>query len=1699
MFRCNECSYKRAKKRTAHCQNISFVTNKMYFRSLFAKAMLHPGKSGRFVLIIAITFFACYCHAQLKADFTADQSTGCSPLAVHFTNTTSGASSKAVFSWDLGNGNTSSLKDAAGVFRDAATYVVTLTVTDTNKTVTVSHSITVYSPPSVAFSASLQKGCSPLTVSFTGNGSAANGTIANYYWDFGDGNVQSAGNGQVSHVYSTAAQESVGLTVTDSHGCQSTLLKSNIINVLPGLVSAFSPEKKVLCRITDPANFINTSTGPGTLSYQWDFGDGATSTLVQPSHVYSKPGTYPVTLTVNSSEGCTVTSTQQDAVNAANFKSDVAIVTPVCENPAYNYNNKTVFHNTSTPVADTTLWEFTDGSSFLTSGSDTVYRYFQSAGNYSLKLTNTFGSCTDAITVPVIVNKSPVINGFLVDTTDICGSPATVNFKDTTSSAVQWQWSAYYYTNLDATTPSASYTFTNDGTYYVTDMVTNAAGCNAWATKQLDIYRPKVNIRTAEDHYNNNFLSSCGPLTVHFSAVTSDSITSYKWDFGDGTTSTVDTPAHLYSNAGTYYPRLTYVTAKGCTGITDPYYPISIEYRINTDFVASATNICGNTPVEIHNVNAFAQYYSFWWDYGDGTINVTSDSNGGNYYHQYMDSGTFTLTMVASDGTCTDTIVKKDYIKVSPPFPKINSHSNTCDGTRGEVTFNQSTTQAISGVWDFGDGTTAPYADQPQLKHMYTKTGFYKVVLTTTNGACTVGDSIYISVLLKQHPILTADKTSACSMNDLVQLTYSNLETNPSPYGNAQYGYGGWYHADGSYALAGFGVAGGGDLSQIPYTMSVYNFSPGSGLYSMVTSANFGCVDTTNTIPLTVKGPLPGFRQIFDNPCSNTSTVTLEDTSRSRLGSALVSWTWDFGDGTSATYTHGGKITHTYSYQGYNQYTVILTVTDAGGCQAVYYGSASTSANRLQASFYPSATVISPGTTVNFSNATQTSDPDHTSYQWFFGDGTQATSTDASKTFATPGTFIIKLIATNTLTGCKDTAFATITVKYVNAAFAFNSSFISNSKCPPVAVSFTNTSSNVVSITWDFGDGSGATDVFNPTHVYTKAGKYWITVTTKSDNGTVYTTKDSVFIDEPAVNISANILHSCTAQSITFSAKAHDAVSYLWDFGDGNVYQTTDTFAVHNYPAAGIYMPDIIATDSNGCTTSINKADTIVIDSLNVSLPGVPSKICVPKQLTFDPQVVSISGDQSPQSLAYHWTFGTGNPNDTANQRSPSFLYQQPGSYTVRLTVRSAYGCVQQVTKTILASQGLAPYITGPSEICQQATATFKGNIQLPGQPAWLWLFDDGSTVSQQNPPPKEYDQAGNFPVKLVVNNNGCIDTVTQMLQVDALPAASVTPHEFNLCQGSSVTLTAAGGASYSWSPGTGLNNLSAALVVASPAINTIYVVTVTDVKGCKNKDSANVTVIHPFAMQVTDAVSLCMGQSVTLNVSGPNTYQWINNTTGLSSVSIGNPVASPAGTTTYTVTGTDLYKCFTDTAGIIVTVSPLPVVDAGPPAVILAGSSYQLQPAYSADVIKWNWSPPGYLSCADCAAPLAKPAQSELYTLTVANQAGCVASDTVSVKLFCSESRIFIPTAFSPNGDGVNETFSILGDGISSIHYFRIYDRWGTLVFEHSNYRVGDRNGSWDGRYKGLPVPQGSYVYFAELSCGNETYVQKGSVTVLY
>lgn len=1638
------------------------------------------------------TFFAacallCFTlHAQLKADFTMNKTAGCSPLLVTFTNTSSGTSAATVYRWSFGNGNASSLKNTAAVYEGEQIYTVTLTATDGAQTASVSKQVTVYKKPGGDFSVSASKGCVPFAVNFTATATAGDGTVGSYYWDFGDGFTQSTTAATTSHTYTAAQQAGVSLTVINSFGCYATLQKNNLLDVKPLLKADFGADKKFLCRETDSVHFINNSSGPGSLTYVWDFGDGTTSTETNPVYAFNKRGSYTVKLTVASSEGCTATTTQTAYLNVANFTSDFTVPPLLCQ------NTNVSFTNTSAPAPLASAW-FVDGLPAY-SFQPALLNYAFSTGPHSVKLKNTFGTCVDSAVKQVVVNPVPKLTGFVADIAGKCGSPVVVNFKDTTPTAVQWQWYFGDYTP-QVTQQTPSHTYAYDDNFSVTLTVKDAAGCSATVYKQVLIRKPRVEI-TSPDVALNGSVQSCGPLNARFSTTSSEPITDYSWDFGDGTTSAQASPVHYYGTMGTYYVSLNYTTANGCKGQAKLTYPVAIHTKPRADFTVSTNTVCGNLPVTFTNTSTTYGSPTFYtytnWNMGNGYFAAFTNQTQ-SYTHQFADTGTYTVSLIMTDLVCADTMIKTAYVKVLPPFPKISGYTNTCDGTRGLVTFTQTSRYANTWTWDFGDGTSlTPTTNQPQVQHLYSASDRYKVVLSSTNGQCTVRDSVYAMVLLKQHPVLSADKTEVCSRDDYLKLTVSNMEDNvvTRTYG---YGYGfyPWEHSDGSYAL---NVLAPSSYANGVYNTIFWNFTPGKqGLNVSVLSGGFNCRDTSNTIPLIVKGAVPGFK-VLNNPCATGNTLYLQDTTAGMYGVQPVSWQWNFGDGKPpVTYNHGGQINYTYTWPG--QYYVTLTVTDAAGCvsltqQQVLVGSAS-----LKAAFTTSATQVSPGTTVTFTNTSVSSDPGQTSYLWLFGDGTQTASFNASKTYTQPGSYTVRLIATNAARGCTDTAAVTILVKYVNAAFTYQNTFITAAKCPPVLVRFSNTSNNISKILWDFGDGATSTQ-FNPSHVYTAAGKYFVTVQTFSDNGTVYTTLDSVVIGMPAARLSADALTGCTVQQTTFKASAQAAVGYWWDFGDGAVQQTTDSSASHNYVHSGVYTPRLLVQDNNGCAVSANLQDSIVIDSLSVVLAPLPATVCAPRQLSFSAAVFSaVPG----RPLRYRWDFGTANAADTSAGQSPVFTFSQPGTYIVHLTVWSAFGCIKDVSGTVVAYQGLGGIINGPAEICQGQSAQFSGATALPGQPQWQWTFWDGTTSTAQAPPPKKYDTPGTYPVQLAVSNNGCTDSLTANLLVNPLPAGILSQHEASLCKGASVAITAANGAGYTWSPVAGLNTTTGSTVIASPPSNVVYTVQAVSEKGCLARDSIRLNVVQPFTLILPAQAAMCKGGSVQLTASGADSYQWINNTGGLSATNVANPFASPVASAVYTVVGRDAQRCFSDTAGIAVTVHPLPAVDAGPGAEILAGGSYQLLPTTSNDVTAYVWSPAKYLGCTTCAAPLSAPLEPVLYTLTASNAFGCSASDTVSVRLLCGQSRIYIPNAFTPNNDGRNDKFLLTGQGIRLVKWLRIYDRWGGIIFERTNFNVNDQNAAWDGKQKGQPVPAGSYVYLAELSCNESSYLQKGTVTVIY
>jgi gliding motility-associated-like protein len=364
------------------------------------------------------------------------------------------------------------------------------------------------------------------------------------------------------------------------------------------------------------------------------------------------------------------------------------------------------------------------------------------------------------------------------------------------------------------------------------------------------------------------------------------------------------------------------------------------------------------------------------------------------------------------------------------------------------------------------------------------------------------------------------------------------------------------------------------------------------------------------------------------------------------------------------------------------------------------------------------------------------------------------------------------------------------------------------------------------------------------------------------------------------------------------------------------------------------------------------------------------------------------------------------------------------------------------------------------------------------------------------------YTVAGQYEAKLIVTDTpGCAVAAAAGTEIDVHtpPVVGVTPPEAAICSGGiGETLTAIGGVTYSWSPPTGLSATDVAAPVATPLVSTTYTVTVADGLGCSNSGTVAVKVIRPEKLSVSpDSVALCAGKTVELVASGTDEYNWIGAVGGLSATDIANPLARPPGSMLYTVTGGDTHSCFSDTAFVIVNVLPVPAVNAGPDLVVQGGTPETIEAEASSDVVGWQWTPALYLSCTDCAQPVCVPKQTVSYVVTVTSVDGCTSAATVVVQLLCEESKVRIPDAFTPNGDGHNDRWNILG--ISQVNHLVIYDRWGVKVFERNHFFPADVGAGWDGTMNGQPAPPGVYAYFVEMQCATGgVFTRKGTVVLV-
>ena len=579
------------------------------------------------------------------------------------------------------------------------------------------------------------------------------------------------------------------------------------------------------------------------------------------------------------------------------------------------------------------------------------------------------------------------------------------------------------------------------------------------------------------------------------------------------------------------------------------------------------------------------------------------------------------------------------------------------------------------------------------------------------------------------------------------------------------------------------------------------------------------------------------------------------------------------------------------------------------------------------------------------------------------------------------------------------------------------------------------------------------------------------------------------YVDVGDCDISASVQYQCNPNQATFSAPPGFQFYNWWSNNFSTLLGTGETMVLNSPPAPGTTIHvEVIPYNGFGCKDTLQVPFTVGFPLANA---GADKSIC--------PGTTTPVGSAAVAGNSYSWAPANflSNPNIASPTANP------PVSATYIVTVtNNATSCTAQDTVIINVNpKPVATFDPGIAQCLAGNSFTFTNSSTISsGSLTYNWDFGDGSTSTQTNPV-HSYTGPGTYSVKLVaMSNNGCRDSIINTaITVNSNPVVK-TNNDFSVCRGNTAQLQTTGAQSYSWTPAQNLSCTNCSNPIAAPVISSSYIVKGIDYAGCPGYDTVNITVFQPINITVSPDRTICQKESINLLANGSAaSYLW-SPAQNLSSTTITNPVASPMTTTQYRVVGYDGHNCFTDTGFVTITVNPAPAIELGPDLTLSTGTVHPLTSVIqNGPIVSWLWSPSTNLSCTTCPEPSATIKNPVTYYAFIRNTYGCTAIDSISIRSFCSGSQVFIPNAFTPDGDAVNDILMVRAKGIESVRSFRIYSRWGELIFEKTNFPPNNPAYGWDGKIKGVISPAEVYVYTTEVTCDNkQTYTFKGNVSIL-
>lgn len=559
---------------------------------------------------------------------------------------------------------------------------------------------------------------------------------------------------------------------------------------------------------------------------------------------------------------------------------------------------------------------------------------------------------------------------------------------------------------------------------------------------------------------------------------------------------------------------------------------------------------------------------------------------------------------------------------------------------------------------------------------------------------------------------------------------------------------------------------------------------------------------------------------------------------------------------------------------------------------------------------------------------------------------------------------------------------------------------------------------------------------------------------------------------------------TCDGFTYTFANEAPPnplITTYYWELSDG--FTSTDATPTHTFADTGIYDVKLVINRGQECSDS----STSKIKVYPGFFPGFRHVgVCVNKPTQF----IDTTNTRYGFVNTWRWEFGDNATNaDTSRQQHPTYTYPTEGTKRVNFIVTSSKGCIDTVVKDIEIM------VRPPLSVAFKDTLICNGDsvqLQAVGQGVFSWT--PAFNIINSNTPDPIVHPTTTTRYIVQLDDQGCLANDTVQVRVVDFVSLQAMPDTL-VCFGDSLRLRAnTNGLQFLWDNAGTLNNPTLLSPTARPVDNpTVYTITARIGPRCFATDNVVVSLTPYSIVSAGRDTAICFNTSAQLSGNTNGTLiGWFPNT-GLDNPASLSPVAAPKATTAYVLATINAAGCISrDT--VIVRVNPEVIAFAGRDTSVVVGQTLQFNATGGEG---YFWSPGTGLSNTTIPNPTGKyngSFDSIRYTLLVTDSVGCSDEATVLVKIFRTNPRVFVPTAFTPNGDGRNEIVAPIAVGLTKLDYFRIYNRWGQLVFQTTINGKG-----WDGRVSGKEQGTSTYVWIVKgTDYTGKVVFEKGTVTLI-